>query len=94
MQILWTKLAIADLNAAYEFIVESNPTAAPELIQRVEKALETLRQFPEIGRVGRVKGTRELVIPQTPFIIPYRIQNNQIQLLAFMHSARQWPDHF
>ncbi len=45
-----------------------------------------------MGRLGRVSGTRELVIPETPFILPYRIQDNRIEILAVLHGAQQWDD--
>jgi len=33
-----------------------------------------LIETPEIGRPGRIEGTRELVIPRTPYIAAYRIE--------------------
>ncbi len=47
-----------------------------------------------MGRIGRVVGTRELIITRTPFILPYRIQGNQIEILAVVHAARRWPEAF
>ena len=55
MKIAWTKRAIADLNAAYDYVAEAAPDAAEVIIERIEKSLESLRQFPEMGRPGRVK---------------------------------------
>ena len=49
---------------------------------------------PHMGRAGRVPGTRELVIPQTPYIVPYRVQGEVIQILRVYHGARRWPDSF
>jgi plasmid stabilization system protein ParE len=43
---------------------------------------------------GRVPGTRELVIPRTPFIVPYRLVGNAIHVLRIFHAARQWPEAF
>ena len=55
-------------------------------------AVETrLVMHPEIGRPGRVPGTRELVVPRTPFIIPYRVKDNAVQILRVYHAARKWP---
>ena len=47
-----------------------------------------------MGRPGRVPGTRELVIPGTPYIVPYRVQGEAIQILRVYHSARRWPESF
>jgi len=53
-----------------------------------------LPESPEMGRPGRVPGTRELVIPRTPCIVPYRLVGNTIQVLRIFHGARRWPETF
>ncbi|MFB2897343.1 type II toxin-antitoxin system RelE/ParE family toxin [Aerosakkonemataceae cyanobacterium BLCC-F50] len=47
-----------------------------------------------MGRPGRIPGTKELVVTRTPFILPYRVQGEQIEILAVIHAARQWPESF
>jgi len=47
-----------------------------------------------MGRPGRVDGTREFVVAGTPYIIPYRVRGETVELLAVMHGARRWPDTF
>jgi plasmid stabilization system protein ParE len=37
-------------------------------------------------------GTRELVIPKTPFIVPYRLVGNTVQILRIFHGHRRWPE--
>ncbi|MDZ4785720.1 MAG: type II toxin-antitoxin system RelE/ParE family toxin [bacterium] len=92
MKIIWTKLALSDLDAAYYYIFEAYSDAARSVIERVENILESLRQQPEMGRLGRVEGTRELVMPSLPFIILYRIKKKEIHILAFLHASRRWPE--
>lgn len=94
MKIVWTRLALSDLDAAYNYIAANNPSAAVDIIDRIEKAINNLTQYPEIGRPGRIPGTKELVVTRTPFILPYRIQGEQIEILAVIHAARQWPESF
>lgn len=94
MKIVWTRLALADLDAAYNYIATTNPEAAIDTIERIEKALDALMKYPEIGKIGRITGTRELIITRTPFIVPYRVQADQIEILAIIHGARRWPDNF
>ncbi|HET6521471.1 MAG TPA: type II toxin-antitoxin system RelE/ParE family toxin, partial [Geminicoccaceae bacterium] len=53
-----------------------------------------LAQHPESGRPGRVPGTRELVVSGTPYIVPYRVQGNTVQILRVLHGARKWPTRF
>lgn len=94
MKLRWTRHAIDDLKQAHDFIAEHNPPAARGVILRIESALKALRGYPEIGRPGRVEGTRELVIPDTPFIIAYRLTARSIEILAVMHGHRRWPEGF
>lgn len=92
MKAAWTRLALADLDSAYSHVAEENPSAAVRTIERIKKALAAVRRHPEIGRPGRVEGTRELVIPGTPFIVAYRLQAKRIEVLSVIHGARRWPD--
>lgn len=94
MNIRWTRLALSDLDEAYNYVAINNPGVANETIERIQKALDALTLYPDMGRIGRVAGTRELIITRTPFILPYRIQGNQIEILAVVHAARRWPDAF
>jgi toxin ParE1/3/4 len=89
----YTRQALADLDSAREFIALDQPQAAESMAVRIRTAIDELRQFPERGRPGRVAGTRELVIPQTPFVIPYRIAGHEIHVLAILHGRRAWPPH-
>jgi toxin ParE1/3/4 len=55
------------------------------------RASEGLRVFPERGRPGRIEGTRELLIPRSRFVVPYRIVGCEVQILAILHGGRAWP---
>lgn len=92
MKLAWTRLALADLDSAYAYIADENPSAAARSIERIRKALEAVRRHPEIGRPGRVEGTRELIVPGTPFIVAYRPKAKRIEILSVIHGARRWPD--
>jgi addiction module RelE/StbE family toxin len=54
--------------------------------------VEGLVQFPEMGRPGRIEGTRELVISRTPYIAAYRILGETVRILRVLHGAQLWPD--
>ncbi len=94
VKLRWTRLALEDLNHAYDHVAADNPAAARSVIDRIESAVNALLAHPELGRLGRVEGTRELVISGTPFIVAYRIAKKRIEILALMHGARRWPDEF
>jgi len=96
MRIEWLPQALADFDDAMNWIAERNPQAARQSAEAVYRQVAQLIVHPHMGRVGRVPGTRELVISQTHFVAPYRInpQENIIEILALMHDARQWPENF
>lgn len=94
MKVLWSRDALRDLDEAHEFIAKDNPRAAKGIIERFEALLESLSIHPKLGRVGRVKGTRELVVTGTPFILPYVIDKQRIIILGVRHGARRWPKGF
>ena len=90
----WTPIATGHLREAYEYVAQDNVHAAESLLDRLFSAVEMLQLYPQIGRVGRVKGTRELVIAGTPFVVPYRSRRGRIDVLAVLHAARKWPEEF
>jgi toxin ParE1/3/4 len=93
MNILWSPEAIEDLNSLRAYIAQDNPSAARSVALHIIHSIEQLLQDnPQMGRPGRVPGTRELVIPKTPFIVPYRVQRNVVQILRIYHGARRWPE--
>jgi toxin ParE1/3/4 len=94
VKIRWLNLALTDLDNIFEFITEDNPTAARKVVRQIWESVEMLKDQPKMGRPGRVAETRELIINNTPFIVPYRVKDNTIQILRVIHSARKWPATF
>ncbi len=92
MKIVWTRLALSDLDRAYSYIAEERPASAAHIIERMEKAAQVLIHHPQMGRRGRVGGTYELVISHTPFIMAYRVKADKIEILSVIHTSRKWPD--
>lgn len=91
MQVNWTSRAGSDREAAIEYIAQDSPAAALSQLDEIEGQTDRLADYPKLGRPGRVKGTRELVVNRTPFIVVYRIQGETIQILRVLHGAQQWP---
>ena len=77
-----------------EFIARDNPKAASRVVKRIWDAAQVLADQPHAGRAGRVHGTRELVVTGTPYIIPYRVVENTVQILRVLHGKRKWPKDF
>ena len=90
MKIAWSPEAIEDLVSLRAYIAEDNPAAARRTVQHIVASIEQLLpDNPRIDRAGRVPGTRELIIPRTPYIVPYRLQRTTIQILRVYHAARR-----
>ncbi|TAN71070.1 MAG: type II toxin-antitoxin system RelE/ParE family toxin [Methylobacter sp.] len=94
MKIVWTEPARQDLREIFEYIAEENPNAARALLAEIRKRAGSLEDNPELGRLGRVEGSRELVLTGTQYILPYRVKEQRIQILAVFHAARKWPERF
>jgi addiction module RelE/StbE family toxin len=94
VRVKWVRNALANLNSEAEYIARDNPAAASRIVNLIMTAVDHLTEHPALGRAGRVPGTRELVIPGTPYIIPYRIRENTVEVLRVFHAARRWPAAF
>lgn len=92
MKIRWLKLAARDLEQVEAYIAREDPAAAVRVVLRVIEAVELLAVQPGVGRPGRIEGTRELVINDTPFLVPYRQKDGYIEILRVYHHSRCWPD--
>ena len=83
-----------DLSEIAGHISQDNPETARRIVRRLWIAVKSLAEQPEMGRPGRVHGTRELVVSDTPFVVPYRVVGSEIQILRVLHGAREWPKSF
>ena len=91
MRVEWHPCARADLVELVAYIADDNPDAAYRVHDALRQQTGLLAQYPEMGRLGRVAGTRELVIADTPYIAAYRIAGDMITILRVLHGARMWP---
>lgn len=94
MKVRYTRRALAHLAEIRAYIEQDRPSAARMVGESIREAVAHLAEFPEVGRPGRVAGTRELVIPRLPFIVAYRVTRSHVDVLAILHAARQWPFGF
>jgi toxin ParE1/3/4 len=92
MRIVWTEPALRDLAAARIYVARDHPAAADRQVERVLAAVAGLLRFPETGRPGRRSGTRELVVSRTPYVVPYRLRGEVIEVLRVLHGRQRWPD--
>lgn len=90
MTLYWTPEAMEDREAIYDYIEADNPIAALAFDALLEKKAGYLTARPNLGRPGRVAGTRELVIHQN-YILIYDVAGSSVRLLRVLHAARSWP---
>ena len=93
MQVRWLAEALRNVDAEAEYIARNNPTAARAVVRRIYDATRLLSDNPALGRPGRIHGTRELVVPGTRYLIPYRVRPrlNRIEVLRVFHTSRRPP---
>jgi plasmid stabilization system protein ParE len=94
MLVKWTRKALINLDDAVEYVAGGNPIAARKVAQRIWDSSQLLALQPGVGRPGRVQGTRELIISDLPYILPYFQKGNTIYILRVIHTSMIWPDKF
>ena len=94
MTVVWSPRAIQHLAALRAYIARDNPDAAAGVALTLLAAVERLAELPNLGRPGRLAGTRELVVSGTPYVIPYRVRSDRLEILAVFHGRQQWPSRW
>lgn len=89
-EVVWLTRATHSLDAILAHIAEDNPAAAKRLAVAILEQVELLATQPHMGRAGRVLGTRELVVHEN-YILPYRLHQKRIEILAVQHAKQRWP---
>lgn len=90
-QLEFTERAFLNIAAAEEYITKDNPAAAQKVVETIYSTAEKLESFPDMGKPGRVPGTRELPLAKSPYTIIYRIKAHRVVVYAVLHQSRQYP---
>lgn len=91
MEVRWSPLAYKDLELIFEHIKKDNPAAAREVVRTLYDGCGALKTFPKRGRIGRIKGRRELVFPSLPYIVVYQVKEHAVEISRIYHAAQDWP---
>lgn len=91
MTIVWSPRAIEHLTHLQSYIARDNPKAASRIATALLEAVERVAALPNVGRPGRVAGTRELIVAGTPYVIPYRVRGDRLEVIAVFHGRQKWP---
>ena len=92
MTVVWSPRAIGHLADLRAYIARDHPDAAARTATTVLAAVDRLVALPNLGRPGRVSGTRELVVPGTRYVIPYRLRGERLEIIAVFHGRQRWPE--
>lgn len=94
MALKWTRAASRDLESVERYISRDNPDAAIDTVLDIIGRVEMLADHPGMGRPGRAEGTRELVLGDLPYVIPYIHEGDTVIILRVLHGAMKWPEDF
>jgi toxin ParE1/3/4 len=91
MELRWTQAAASDLETISNYLYEKTPAHAAQIVQAIYESVSSLLQFPHRGRSGRIISTRELVLPNLPYLIVYSVDDELIHIVRILHGAQKWP---
>jgi toxin ParE1/3/4 len=91
MTLRWSPEAAADFAAIVQYIGNRNPSAAERVANAIYQGVTSLTSFPKRGRLGRIKGTRELVLSPLPFVAVYRVRAQMVEIARVLHGSQRWP---
>lgn len=94
MRVRWLRNALRNLDDEATYIAADDPAAARLVIERVPEAVAMLNEQPGLGRPGRIPGTRELVVPNTRYVVPYRVHGDVVEILRVFHTSRRRPSRW
>ena len=94
MRVKWLRRALLNLDHEANYIAQDNPRAAAEFVLHLRDSALMLGEQPNLGRPGRIPGTRELVVANLPYILPYRVRSDTVEILRVFHTSRKWPEIF
>jgi toxin ParE1/3/4 len=91
VRVRWLLAALQNLDEEAEYIARDNAAAAARVVTSIEESVRHLASHLAMGRPGRIPGTRELVVPNSPYVVPYRVRGDAVEILRVFHGKRKWP---
>jgi len=93
MKIIWSSLSVERLEEIFEYISNDNRSAAVKMINKIFSKVETLRDYPQIGRkvpeVNREE-IRQLTLGE--YRIIYRAEKSRIIILTIRNFKQLLQD--
>lgn len=92
MKEIWAPRALKQLNSIWDYIALDSIAFADQNLERIFTQIDFLKQQPEMGRAGRRVGTREMAVPDTPYLVVYKVRPGAIEIIAVLHGRQDWPE--
>jgi plasmid stabilization system protein ParE len=92
-RVVWTAPARADLRAIRAYIARDSTRYARAVVEQLLGVVGGLADFPLSGRMVPEVGqptVREVI--DGSYRIVYRVTPDEVQVVAVVHTARQFPD--
>lgn len=86
----WTRRAVRRLDQIGSYIGQDDP----EAVARIVATVDNISRHPAMGRVGRIKRTREFAFADIPYIVAYRVTPEVVEVLTVIHGSQHWPLEF
>ena len=94
MKVIWSAASVRHLQEVVEYLQGESAAGAVTIRRRILETVRRVGQMPYSGRIGRIDGTREAVVPRSPYIVVYQVSAQTVDILGIWHGARLWPDSF
>ncbi|MEI6287219.1 MAG: type II toxin-antitoxin system RelE/ParE family toxin [Bacillota bacterium] len=93
--VLYLQAAENDLTNIFEYVVIDNKLAANNLLDAIEKSIQNLELFPELGIVPKNrrlanKGYRILII--SDYLAFYRVRGSVIRVMRILYGKRNYAN--
>ena len=92
LRIHWSNASVFQLERINGYVEPEGAGAVNPYRRRILNTAKTLGEMPFAGRTGRIEGTREAVVPRTPYILIYQVSEDAVEILGIWHCAREWPE--
>jgi toxin ParE1/3/4 len=92
VSIVWSERALDDLDAIIFHVAAENVSSALRMDSDISRRVDLLKDFPSMGRVGRISGTRELVVSRSRCVVIYQLDEDMVRILRVVNGAQEWPE--
>jgi len=94
MTVIWSAASVRHLHEVVDYLQGESARGTVTIRRRILDTVRRIGQMPHSGRTGRIEGTREAVVPRSPYIVVYQVSAQAVEVLGIWHGARQWPESF